>query len=203
MFIGGGPYYLAPYGDISTLLVETPLIKNPVSTAPVYMEGEPSHEYFIGVRSIKVDGTVVHFNTSLLSINKGGVGGTKISTITPYTVMHTSIYKALINNFAKNACGSSKTIASARTGPVVPTIDLMLQGKSSRRNYGTNSMVKMKEDVMCLAIIDGGAEPRTSIVMDGLQLEENLFEFDLASSKLGFSSSLLLKNTSCSQQRLV
>ena len=220
IFIGGGPYYLLPYTkNVLELLITTPLIINPVSTAPIYSEGDPSDEYFIGVKSIKIDGQIVEFKTSLLSIDKKGVSGTKISTINPYTILHTSIYKDVIKDFVKKAasrkitrvasvapfgaCFSSKTIASTMTGPVVPTIDLVLQSKSVYwRIYGANSMVKVKENVLCLGFVDGGSKPRTSIVIGGHQLEDNMLEFDLASSKLGFSSSLLLHNTNCSHYRI-
>ena len=193
----------------------TPLIINPVSTAPVYSKGDPSDEYFIGVKSIKIDGQIVKLETSLLSIDKKGVGGTKISTINPYTILHTSIYKAVLKDFVKKAasrkitrvasvapfgaCFNSKTIANTLTGAAVPTIDLVLQSKSVYwRIYGANSMVKVKENVLCLGVVDGGSKPRTSIVIGGHQLEDNMLEFDLASSKIGFSSSLLLHNTNCS-----
>ena len=155
----------------------------------------------------------------MLSVDKKGVGGTKFSTINPYTILHTSIYKAVLKDFVKKAasrkitrvasvapfgaCFSSKTIASTMTGPVVPTIDLVLQSKSVYwRIYGANSMVKVKENVLCLGVVDGGSKPRTSIVIGGHQLEDNMLEFDLASSKLGFNSSLLLHNTNCSHYRI-
>ena len=58
-----------------------------------------------------------------------------------------------------------------------------------------------------VGFVDGGLEPgspiATSIVIGGYQMEDNLLEFDLVSSKLGFSSSLLLHMASCSHFRLV
>uniref|UniRef100_A0A7N2LVN4 Xylanase inhibitor N-terminal domain-containing protein n=1 Tax=Quercus lobata TaxID=97700 RepID=A0A7N2LVN4_QUELO len=43
IFIGGGPYYMLPYTkNGSKLLITTPLIIDPVSTTPVYSEGDPS-----------------------------------------------------------------------------------------------------------------------------------------------------------------
>jgi hypothetical protein len=45
--------------------------------------------------------------------------------------------------------------------------------------------------------VDGGKEPMTAVVTGGHLLEDNLLEFDLVSSKLGFTSSLLLHNASC------
>ena len=75
------------------------------------------------------------------------------------------------------ACFSSKTIASSMTRPAVPTIDLGLQSKSVYwRIYGANSMVKVKENVLCLGVVDGGLKPRTSIVTGGHQLEDNMLE---------------------------
>ncbi|PSR84648.1 Peptidase A1 protein [Actinidia chinensis var. chinensis] len=222
IFIGGGPYYMAPYAkDLSKLLTTTPLLTNPVSTAPVYSEGEPSDEYFIGVKAIRVDGTkLVSFNISLLAIDKKGVGGTKLSPIAPYTLLHTSIYKALVSEFVKKAatkkikrvtsvapfgaCFSTKTLSSTQTGPFVPTIDLVLQKDSVYwRIYGANSMVQVNKDVLCLGFVDGGSNPRTSIVVGGHQMENYVLEFDTSNyPKFGFSSSLLLHNSSCSHSRI-
>ncbi|CAN0886867.1 Probable aspartic proteinase GIP2 [Linum grandiflorum] len=59
------------------------------------------------------------------------------------------------------------------------------------------SSVEVKKDVLCLGFVDGGANPRTSIVIGGHQLEDNLLQFDVANSRLGFSSSLLSRQTNC------
>ncbi|XP_052188331.1 probable aspartic proteinase GIP2 [Diospyros lotus] len=214
VFFGDGPYILLPKNiDVSKPLLHTPLIRNPVSTASGYFEGEPSSDYFIGVKSIKINGQKVPLNQTLLSINKKtGYGGTKISTVKPYTVMQTSIYNAVTQAFIKHlggvsrvkavapfkACFSSKGIGSTRAGPAVPAIDLVLQSESVYwRIFGANSMVRVNENVMCLGFVDGGENPRTSIVIGAHQIEDNLLQFDLAASKLGFSSSLLLKETNC------
>jgi hypothetical protein len=98
VFFGDGPYHvLNPhyYFDVSMYrLIYTPLILNRVSTAS-------ASEYFIGVKSIKINGKVVPLNASLLSIDKEGYGGTKISTVDRYTVMETTIYKAVIKAFVR------------------------------------------------------------------------------------------------------
>ncbi|XP_059630148.1 probable aspartic proteinase GIP2 [Cornus florida] len=222
IFIGGGPYYMPPYpNDMSHSLITTPLITIPVSRPPVLTRsGGPSAEYFIGVKSIRVDGKLVPLNASLLAIDKNGIGGTTLSTVAPHPLLATSIYEAVINAFVKaaasrkmkrvksvapfGACFSSKTVlVSTNTGPPVLTIDLVLQSKTKYwRIYGANSMVKVGKDVLCLGFEDGGSNPITSIVLGGHLLENYLLEFDLASSKLRFSSSLLLKNTTCSQSRI-
>ncbi|ONI28626.1 hypothetical protein PRUPE_1G152100 [Prunus persica] len=212
VIFGDGPYSLLPGIDVSEQLIFTPLILNPVSTASAYFQGEPSTEYFINVKSIKINDKAVALNTSLLKIDSEGYGGTKISTVNPYTVLETSIYNAVVDAFVKTvaeiprvkavapfgACFDSKNIGSTRVGPAVPAIDLVLQSESVYwRVFGANSMVAVSDDVLCLGFVDGGERPRTSIVIGGHQLEDNLLQFDLAASRLGFSSSLFFRRTTC------
>ncbi|XP_061347843.1 probable aspartic proteinase GIP2 [Gastrolobium bilobum] len=213
LFIGGAPNSIL-HQNASEFLLTTPLIVNPFSTAPIFTQGDPSYEYFIVVKSIKVGGEVLNFKSSLLSIDNKGNGGTKISTMNPFTVLHSSIYKPLVRDFVKKAadrkmkkvdavapfeaCFDFSTIGRIVTGLDVPTIDLVLEGGVQWTIYGGNSMVLVKKNVACLGFVDGGKEPRTSIVIGGHMLEDNLLEFDLVSSKLGFSSSLLLHNAKCS-----
>lgn len=214
IFFGDGPYVLLPGQDVSDNLVYTPLLTNPISTASAFSQGEPSSEYFIGVKSITVNDQTVSLNTTLLSFDSNGVGGTKISTVKPYTVLESSIFKAISEAFVKEAatrnmtrvasvapfdlCFSSENILSTRLGPSVPTIGLVLQNQNTVwRFYGSNSMVYVSDNVLCLGFVNGGENTRTSIVIGGHQLEDNLLQFDLATSRLGFSSSLLGRRTTC------
>ncbi|KAK4416648.1 putative aspartic proteinase GIP2 [Sesamum alatum] len=221
MIVGQGAYS-SPFPEIAKSLLSTPLIRNPVSTFGNEQIGNLTVEYFIDVKSIRVGEKTLSFNKTLLSINKNtGAGGTSIRTVRPYTGLHRSILNALITEFveaaaSKNitrvvsvapfeACFDSKTVGSSKTGPDVPTIDLVLQSKSLYwRFYGSNSMVRVSSDVICLAFVDGGSNltgPTTSVVVGGHQLENHLLEFDVSASRLRFSSSLLLHGTSCSQFR--
>ena len=223
VFFGDGPYVLLPGIDVSKSLTYTPLILNPKSLVGGF-EGEPSAEYFIGVKSIKVGEKPVPLNTSLLSFDVDGDGGTKISTVVPYTTLETSIYKAVVDAFVKElakrnvpkvaavapftACFSAKDIGVSRTGPIVPPIDFVLQNeKVVWRLSGANSMVRVSNGLLCLGFVDGGPLhfvdwgvkfTPTAIVIGGHQIEDNLLQFDLAASRLGFSSSLLSKQTTCS-----
>ncbi|XP_071699102.1 probable aspartic proteinase GIP2 [Rutidosis leptorrhynchoides] len=221
IFIGGGPYYMPPSTqDQSLSLVRTPLLVNPVTIARIAAEGDTSDEYFIGVKDIEINGKRVSVNSTLLSFDTQGIGGTKLSTIARYTVLHASIYKRLVKDYVKaatlmkikrvtsvapfGACFDSNSVSKTLTGPAVPDIDLVLQAKIALVKFklsGSNLMVEAKKNVICLAIIDGGAEPLTSIVIGGHQLENRLLEFDLSTSLLGFTPSLLLLNTSCSHYR--
>ncbi|KAK2966884.1 hypothetical protein RJ640_028894 [Escallonia rubra] len=133
-------------------------VKGMAGLASAYTEGDASSEYFIRVKSIKINEKVVPLNTNLLSINKtDGYGGTKISTVNPFTVLETSIYNAVVKAFVNQlsgiprvasvapfgACFSSKNIGGTRVGPAVSQIDLVLQNESVyRRIFGANSMVQ-------------------------------------------------------------
>ncbi|KAL8100258.1 hypothetical protein AgCh_032489 [Apium graveolens] len=143
VIFGDGPYNLN--GNISSLLRYTSLITNKVGTGEEQIiRGEGLAEYFIGVKSIKIRNRTVKLNTTLLQINNIGFGGTKISTVNPYTVLETSIYNAVIRAFVnelKNvtrvpavapfgACFSSRNIRNTRVGPSVPAIDLVMKEKA-------------------------------------------------------------------------
>ncbi|CAK8571940.1 unnamed protein product [Lathyrus sativus] len=215
VIFGDGPYGFLPSIVLdSKSLAYTPLLINPVSTASAFSQGEASAEYFIGVKTIKIDEKVVPVNTSLLSIDSNGVGGTKISTVDPYTVLEASIYKAVTDAFVKASiarnikrvgsfapfefCFSSDSVGATRLGAAVPTIELFLQNENTVwRIFGANSMVNINDDVLCLGFVKGGENLRTSIVLGGYQLENNLVQFDLAASRLGFSSLLFGRQTGC------
>ncbi|CAN6351067.1 unnamed protein product [Urochloa humidicola] len=220
------PYAFQP-GFVLTnaSLVYTPLLVNPVSTAGVSAKGEKSDEYFVNVTGIKVNGRAVPANATLLAIDKNGVGGTKLSTVTPYTVLERSIYGAVTGAFAAEMaaakiprapavapfalCYDAGKVGSTRVGPAVPTVELVMGGDDAASwvVFGANSMVAVAGGgggggALCLAVVDGGEAPRTSVVIGGHMMEDNLLEFDLEASRLGFSSSLLFRQTNCNNFRL-
>ncbi|XP_024967328.1 basic 7S globulin-like [Cynara cardunculus var. scolymus] len=212
-----GPYYFSPGIDLSSHLVYTPLILNPVGFTMITYNRQPSDEYFIGVTSIAVNGKPVEFNHNLLKIDGNGFGGTRLSTVTPYTVLETSIYKAFTKAFINESaalnltetdpvdpfdvCYAACDVLSTRLGPAFPTIDLVMHSDDVFwRIFGANSMVKVATengDRWCLGFVNGGDDPRTSVVIGGHQMEDNLLQFDLVSERLGFSSSVLVHNTNC------
>ncbi|XP_027338829.1 basic 7S globulin 2-like [Abrus precatorius] len=176
--------------------------------------GSSSDEYFIHVNSINIDDKPVKFKTSLLNVDENGNGGTKISTMSPYTVLHHSIYKSFVKDYVKAAkaikikrvksvhpfvaCFDANTIADRQA---VPTINLVIEGQfggESFEIFGHNSMVEVEKGVVCLAFVDGGRQAKTAVVIGGYQLEDRVLEFDLSTSILSFSSSLMLHNASCS-----
>ncbi|TYI70500.1 hypothetical protein E1A91_D08G225800v1 [Gossypium mustelinum] len=215
-----GPYYFSPQKtDLSKLLVYTPLVLNPVGSTVVTYAGEPSDEYYINMTSINVNGKPIQINSSLLAVDENGSGGTKISTAVPYTVLESSIYNALTKAFVNESsalnltvtdtvkpfgvCYSAADITVTRVGPGVPTVDFVMQSDNVFwRVFGSNSMVRITRDgggdVWCLGFVDGGVNPRTSVVIGGHLMVDNLLQFDLDNSRLGFTSSVLLKGTTCS-----
>ncbi|RVW54858.1 Basic 7S globulin [Vitis vinifera] len=212
-----GPYHFLPEIDLSKKLIYTPLLVNPYGTALDSNHGRPSDEYFIGVTALKVNGNAVDLNPALLTVDLNGNGGTKISTVAPYTVLESSIYEALTHAFIAESAGLNLTVhypvkpfrvcfpaddvMETTVGPAVPTVDLVMQSDDVFwRIFGRNSMVRILEegvDVWCLGFVDGGVRPRTSIVIGGHQMEDNLLQFDLGLKRLGFSSSVLVHHTMC------
>ncbi|BAS93929.1 Os05g0403100 [Oryza sativa Japonica Group] len=191
----------------------------PRATAPGFLFtcGDKSTEYFIGVTGIKVNGRAVPLNATLLAIAKSGVGGTKLSMLSPYTVLETSIYKAVTDAFAAETamiprvpavapfklCYDGTMVGSTRAGPAVPTVELVLQSKAvSWVVFGANSMVATKDGALCFGVVDGGVAPETSVVIGGHMMEDNLLEFDLEGSRLGFTSYLPLLQTTCNSFHL-
>ncbi|CAI9093562.1 OLC1v1029093C1 [Oldenlandia corymbosa var. corymbosa] len=212
LYFGDKPYMTNPNRDISVYLLYTPLLIKPFSIPGVHFKDDFSSDYWIQVKSIKISGKEVPINATLLTIDKEGYGGTKISTIHPYTVMETSIYRAFKKAFIKElahiprvkavapfeVCYSSKSLPYTQVGPSAPFIDLGLHHESVWwRIYGENSMVKVSKDVLCLGFVDGGENREVGMVIGAHQIQNNLLQFDLESNRLGFTSLLFLQQTSC------
>ncbi|XP_076955924.1 gamma conglutin 1-like [Bidens hawaiensis] len=86
---------------------------------------------------------------------------------------------------------------SSTTGLRVPDIDFSLPDGKKWTVSTTNSIKQVTNEVACLAFVDGGAMSEPAILIGTFQFEDNFLEFDLENSTLGFSSSLLRKQTSC------
>ncbi|XP_059313102.1 gamma conglutin 1-like [Lycium ferocissimum] len=167
-------------------------------------------EYFIPVRSIHVNNQPVPLNrSSLISTRNRNFGGAMISTTAPYTLLEHNIFTAFTQFFANQFSGVSQVNPVSPFGLCfnsnnlsntnVPNIDFVMQNKNVTWTIiGTNSVVEARPGVSCLAFVDGGQNPKAPIVIGVRQLEDNFVQFDLARSRLGLSSSLLSRNTSCS-----
>ncbi|KAH7846977.1 hypothetical protein Vadar_020333 [Vaccinium darrowii] len=168
IFLGNGPYKMLPNVDISARASYTP------------MTVSPQAEYFIQVSSIKINGKPLPLNLS--ATTKQGVGGTTmISTTTPYTSLEHSIFTTFTQFFATQlsavpqvrpvvqpfgVCFDSTKLSSTRVGLGVPTIDFVMRNDNVAWSfYGANSMVQARPGVACLAFVDGGVNPKASVVI--------------------------------------
>lgn len=170
-------------------------------------------DYFISMKSMKIDGRKLSFTMPPKDVR------IKFSTVIPHTTMESSIYETFISAYLKAAtrinmttvasmppfsmCFSAKSVGRTPIGPAVPPVDLLLQTEMVKwRIQGRNLMVRVTDEIMCLGIINGGLDAKDSIVLGGYQLEDNLLQFDLGTSMLGFSSSSTTKQTSCSNLKM-
>lgn len=205
LFFGNTPYFFYPSYNESRLIDATQRF----SYTKLHVNPTTTSDYFVQVTSILINKKPIPLNTTLLRINNRGIGGTKISTVVPYTVLESSIYKVLTTEFAKELkamrvkkvapvapfteCFSTEFMGFTPLGAGVPDVTFVFENKDAYWELnGFNLMVEISREVVCLGFVDGGSRPKTSIVIGARQLEDNLFEFDLAASRLGFSYTTLL-----------
>ncbi|CAF2341205.1 hypothetical protein BRARA_J01672 [Brassica rapa] len=191
---------------------------NPIPMTLTPLKNIDSGKYIISPTSIYVDGVPLSLNPSLLE------GGAKISTVVPYTVLQTDIYNALASAFTLQAkkigmsevpgmpefpgftpfktCfdegGSRRNVEEFMN---VPVIEIGMPGNGREvkwRFHGANTVVRVLETVICLAFADGGKKPTEPMVIGTHQLQDYMIEFDLSTTRMAFSDSLLSHKTSCS-----
>ncbi|KAM0839624.1 hypothetical protein ACQ4PT_060191 [Festuca glaucescens] len=211
---GGGPLFLLPPGRpdvVATLAGDTPLVKHGRSPG-----------YFISAdKGIAV-------NQAQVQLDGIGYGATPLvvglSSTTPYTELRSDVYWAFITAFnmstAERArvtpavapfelCYDSTQLGSTRLGYAVPQIDLMLEVGKNWTIFGANSMAQVNDHTACLAFVEmkgeheqygygGGATEAPAVVIGGFQMENNLLVFDEENQRLGFSSLLFGRQTTCS-----
>ncbi|CAI9118938.1 OLC1v1020572C1 [Oldenlandia corymbosa var. corymbosa] len=196
--------------------IHTPLLRR--NTAFPY-KGNESMEYYVCLVAIKVNGRDVPVNRTLTcTFDDKGNGGTKISTVDPYSVLESSMYQPFLKAFLKELPSFSKGaklmknpvkpfgacftgMGINRTGlPRVPPIDLVFMRTEysndvTWRIHGGNSMVRVSGDVMCFGFVEQSRVikkdmKQPAMVIGGYQIEESVLEFDPSRSKVGFSPRL-------------
>ncbi|XP_054816621.1 basic 7S globulin-like [Prosopis cineraria] len=199
IFFGEQPNLLRPRLDISRDLVYTPLTVT------------PQGEYHVRVTSIKVNNQVVvpvspSLVSALAKTTRRGLGGTMITTASPYTLLHSSIFEALVQVYANQIPKQGQVKAVEPFGLCmdwekmnkVPDVELVFNKASAVwRISGENLMVEVRPGVRCLGFVNGGDKPRAAITIGVRQLQDYLVVFDLARSMLGFSPSLLSRGAKC------
>nr|XP_017234418.1 PREDICTED: basic 7S globulin 2-like [Daucus carota subsp. sativus] len=213
-----GPYHFLPEIDLAKSLIYTPLLSSPSKRHIISNPLHRTDEYFIGVKSILVNGESIGINPKILTVNHNGVGGTIISTVAPYTILEKSIYKKLTKAFVRESVALNLTVSKpvkpfsvcylvddimeTQVGPTVPHIDLVLDGPDVKWSIlGSNSMVRIVKDDFdgwCLGFVTKGKfKSMAAIVIGGHQIHDNLLQFDVGNNRLGFTNTVLAKNTMC------
>ncbi|XP_059282937.1 probable aspartic proteinase GIP2 [Lycium ferocissimum] len=135
-----------------------------------------------------------------------------ISRGAPDTILATSIYnaltKAFVNEMPKEVrsvtpvepfttCFNSRDIGLSRLGYNAPEINIGLHKKNVHwRITGANSSAKVNEDVVCLAFFERHTRDwGQAIVIGSYQVQDNLVEFDLSRTRIGFSNLLFFRQT--------
>ncbi|KAK1430073.1 hypothetical protein QVD17_12569 [Tagetes erecta] len=194
IFLGDGPFYFTPFPnlDLRTILSYTLMVR----------KSSKSLGYYVKINGISIKGK--HITLKAKSM--------RLSSVVPYTTLRSDIYKALVTAFTKaikniprvnavkpfSLCVKASAIGSVRTGFRVPNIDLETESGKVWTISGDNSMKRTGNGTACLAFIDGGLGVKDAILMGTFQMENNFLFFDMENQKLGFSSSLLARGTSCS-----
>ncbi|KAI3730692.1 hypothetical protein L1987_61865 [Smallanthus sonchifolius] len=187
-FLGEGPFYFTSNRnlDLRSILSYTPMVRR----------SSKDLGYYVKINRILVKGTPV----SLPALKGSYV---MLSTRVPYTVLRSDIYKALVASFSKATGGIPRVSVVKPFGLClkdvggVPKIDLEMESGKVWSVSGENSMKRVGNGGACLAFVDGGLKVKDAIVIGTFQMENNFFLFDLVNQKLGFSSSLLGRGTSC------
>ncbi|KOM52866.1 hypothetical protein LR48_Vigan09g152500 [Vigna angularis] len=161
----------------------------------------PQGEYNVRVNSIRINQYSVTPVSKISSTTVGHSGGTMISTSTPHMVLQQSLYMSFVQVFAQQLpkqaqvkavapfelCFHSKNISE------YPSVELVMEKPNGPvwRISGEDLTVQTQPGVSCLAVVNGGMQPSAEITIGARQLEENLVVFDLAKSRVGFSTSPL------------
>ncbi|KAI3881217.1 hypothetical protein MKX03_015922 [Papaver bracteatum] len=117
--------------------------------------------------------------------------------------METSIYKEFVRVYVKKAeamnisrvasvapydvCFNASTFVVTRGGLLLPTVSLGLPDNVEWRILDQRNIVRnVDPNMLCLDFMDGGLNPRTSIVIGQDTFLLTLLEFDMKKSRLGF-----------------
>ncbi|MQL91175.1 hypothetical protein Taro_023789 [Colocasia esculenta] len=201
-FFGNPPFFFlaVPEFEATARLTYTKLKRNKMSPG-----------YFLSLAGIAVGGQTVEFLQRVLDFDSLGHGGVKLSTVTPYTVLHRHIYLPFLKAYARatsgiprapkvapfDLCLKSSALGSTRMGYGVPQIDLMLVEGRNWTMFGANILKQVDAGTACLAFVDGGPKAERAVVVGAFQMEDNFLLVDVARSRLGFTSSLLGVRTTC------
>nr|KYP71248.1 Basic 7S globulin [Cajanus cajan] len=157
-------------------------------------------EYNVRVDSIRIDSQLLTppTQTKPWSSEDTEAGGTTISTSTPYMVLQSFIFEAFTQRFAHQIPEEVKVepvapftlCCDANKASKFPKVEFVMDRPNGPafKFSGEDLMVQVRPGVKCLAVINGGLQSKAPITIGARQLEEKLLVFDLARSRLGFTT---------------
>ncbi|KAF5745298.1 aspartic proteinase nepenthesin-1 [Tripterygium wilfordii] len=164
----------------------TPLLKNPLS--PTF--------YYIGIRSVFVNNVKLRIDSSVWSLDESGNGGTVIDSGTTLTFLAAPAYRLILKAFDRRvklprvavpAPGFDLCInVSSESKPRLPRMSFKLLGDSVFSPPPRNYFIDTSDGVKCLAIQPVDSVTGFSVIGNVMQ-QGYLFEFDMKSSRLGFT----------------
>ncbi|KAI9071078.1 hypothetical protein K1719_033091 [Acacia pycnantha] len=165
----------------------TPLLTNPLS---------PSF-YYIGIKSVSVDGAKLPINPSVWSIDELGNGGTVIDSGTTLSFLAEPAYRHVLAAFRRKlklpivalepklSFDLCVNVSGVRR-PRLPKLSFRLEGKSVLSPPPRNYFLEVADRVLCLAMQPVKTGSGFS-VMGNLMQQGFLLDFDKDRSRLGFS----------------
>lgn len=171
----------------SSRMSYTPLLTNPLS---------PSF-YYIGIKSVSVNGAKLPINPSVWSIDELGNGGTVIDSGTTLSFLAEPAYRQVLAAFRRRlrlpivsmepklSFDLCVNVSGVRR-PNLPKLSFRLKGRSVLSPPPRNYFLELADRVMCLAL-----QPVKTVsgfsVIGNLMQQGFLLDFDKDRSRLGFS----------------
>ena len=174
------------------------VLSNEMKFTPLVVNPNFQSFYYIGIKSVSVNGAKLRIDPSVWSINAKGNGGTLIDSGTTYTYLADQAYqevvtairrrvgKLIVRNPEFQLCVNESKLGK---GERLPMLKFELVGKSVFSPPPENYFIKIGTDegVKCLAILPVDKSGFFSSVIGNRMQQGFLLEFDIDRSRLGFS----------------
>lgn len=164
----------------------TPLLVNPLS--PTF--------YYIGIKSVYIEGVKLPTSPSTWAIDSFGNGGTIVDSGTTLTFLPDPVYSRILKVVKKLVALPSPDETtpgfdfcinvSSVSRLILPKLSFKLVGNSVFSPPPSNYFIDTAEDVKCMALQPVGL-PSSFSVIGNLMQQGFLFEFDSDRLRLGFS----------------
>ncbi|XP_050373532.1 aspartyl protease family protein 2 [Argentina anserina] len=177
----------ASESDVVSKLSYTRLILNPLS--PTF--------YYIGIKSVSVNGVKLAVRPSVWSLDKDGNGGTVIDSGTTLSFLPEAAYRLILTAFKRSLKKVASLVEPTPGFDLCVNVTSLAKGSLPRLRFGLeggsvlappprNYFIETMDRVECLAIqpVDSGSG---FSVIGNLMQQGFLFEFDKDRSRLGFS----------------